>query len=119
MVWEVVQNVGGRADKYTADVKFLGDRKISKGKQIPVATAYYTPCIVAHLQQHTSPDLVSEQGMNPNQSTDTPDYGTYKKNTPLHLASKNGHAEIVRFLQAGLSLRFGIEKGKQHWRWQL
>ena len=52
MVWEVVQNVGGRADKYTADIKFLGDQKFSKRKQIPVATAYYTPCIVAHLQQH-------------------------------------------------------------------
>ena len=43
MVWEVVQNVGGGADKYTADIKFLGNQKIINGKQIPVATAYYTP----------------------------------------------------------------------------
>jgi len=53
-------------------------------------------CSAGHLE--VVKYLVSEQGMNPNQSTDTPDYGTYKKNTPLHLASKNGHAEIVRFL---------------------
>ena len=29
MVWEVVQNVGGGADKYTADIKFLGNQKLS------------------------------------------------------------------------------------------
>ena len=53
-------------------------------------------CSAGHLE--VVKYLVSERGMNPNAVTTTPDYGLDRKNTPLHLASKNGRAEIVRFL---------------------
>jgi len=50
MVWEVVQNVGGRADKYTADIKFLGDQKFSE----KINTGCYSLLYAMHCSPFTA-----------------------------------------------------------------